>query len=302
MALGVLGCVLVGCGAAAVVAPQAYAHVGRGASLLAAGALDESEANYRLALEYDNHIAEAHVGLGLIAMRRGHLGEAERHLHSAIEINEDMVEAHNALGALSADRGDLAGAVDAFEAVLRIDPGQSDARYNLAVLHTMAERYAPARAHLLRLAQYSESADVHALLGFCEFQLGRRIAALQQVDRALRVDGENARAFLVAGLVWLDNNALGHARAAFGAAILAAEERREDETTSRFERTVQAKLLIMARVGVMEAALLQGDMPEARLQLRTIERAGAPGRLLMQLERRFRRAEQLSVGQQAARR
>jgi len=131
--------------------PAAVVLNDQGAALLARGDLDPAEARFRLALEYQPGFAEARANLGITALARGRLVEATRELEGALELNPDLAIAWNALGVVRDRRGDPGGARDAYVRALGIDPGDLDARRNLARALLAARRPRQARAHLLRL-------------------------------------------------------------------------------------------------------------------------------------------------------
>jgi tetratricopeptide (TPR) repeat protein len=137
--LGVL--LLAACPAHGPLNPKTALHQQRGAALLAGDRLDEAEAEYLLALEYNPKNPEALNGLGLIAFRRGDLRRAAKLLHDAIAHNDELAEAHNNLGVALLGLGDLREAARSFRAALSIDPGYLNARYNLVLaLRQLGER------------------------------------------------------------------------------------------------------------------------------------------------------------------
>ena len=71
----------------APVNPRAAMHQARGARLLTAHKLDEAEAQFLLALEYNRAFPEAANGLGLVAFSRGDLHKAVDHYRHALVHN-----------------------------------------------------------------------------------------------------------------------------------------------------------------------------------------------------------------------
>jgi Flp pilus assembly protein TadD len=131
-----IGVLVLGAGACVVRAPlnpKTVLHQQRGALLLANDQLDEAEAEFVLALEYNPRNPEAQNGLGLIAFRRGDLVRAAAHFRDALIQNDEFAEAHSNLGAVMLAWGDLQQATGCFRAALAIDPGYVNARYNLVL-------------------------------------------------------------------------------------------------------------------------------------------------------------------------
>lgn len=200
VAFALFAAVTCGC-ASGGMPPVALAHNTTGAEHLAAGRLDEAEARFRLALEYNGRFADAHANLGLVALERGHLAQAERHLRDAIRINEDFAQAWGNLGVVLERRGHAADAEQAFERALSIDPGLTSARRNLAFLHARHGRFDRARAQLMRLAELAaDDYEAQGLLAYCELRLGRPEAATARATYVLERDPGAAAARVVRGV------------------------------------------------------------------------------------------------------
>lgn len=192
------------CGAATL--PRvALEHDRAGAEHLVAGRLDEAEARFRLALEYQPGFAEAHANLGLVALARGRLVDAEQHLQTAVDLDSDFALAWADLGVVHerlAERAPerLREARRDYEEALSIDPGQTGARRNLAFLLARESLFVEARAHLLRLAELTPTdAEALGVLAWCELRLGRPVVAEERAAHALEVDPEAASPRLVRG-------------------------------------------------------------------------------------------------------
>jgi tetratricopeptide (TPR) repeat protein len=142
---------LAGCTAHAPLNPKTALHQQRGAALLANDRLDEAEAEYQLALEYNPKNPEALNGQGLIALRRGDLRRAARLLRDALLQNDELAEAHNNLGVVLLGLGDPQQARHSFRAALAIDPGYLNARHNLILALRQLGDPANARAEWLKL-------------------------------------------------------------------------------------------------------------------------------------------------------
>jgi len=243
----------------------AVAHNHAGAELLAHGRLDDAEARFRLALEYQPRFSEAHANLGLVAMRRGQLDDAERELRAAIRLNEDFALAYGNLGVVLEAKGDLQQAQDAYEHALSIDPGLVGPRRNLAVLLLRQDRFVEARAHLLRLVQLLPADGMaNGALAYAELRLSRPDAALERVAPILERDPEDAVARFVRGVVRANQGDLVGAEADL-------EQARRDELVGRQARLRLAALASVRgdheRAGALLTRLLRErrDDPAAQL-------------------------------------
>src|SRR5688572_23007322 len=78
----------------------AIQHNAEGADDLARGRLEEAEARFRLATEYNDTFSEPWNNLGLVAMQREQLDDALRFFETAIDLREDFAEAWNNVGVL----------------------------------------------------------------------------------------------------------------------------------------------------------------------------------------------------------
>lgn len=267
--------VLVGCASGGGLPREAIAHNHAGAVLLEHGELDDAEARFRLALEYQPRFSEPHANLGLVAMRRGHLEEAERELRAAIRINDDFALAHSNLGVVLEAQGDADGAQEAYEHALSIDPGLVGPRRNVAMLLLRRDRFVEARAHLLRLVQLLPAdGPANGALAYAELRLHRPAAALRRVRPILVERPDDAVAHFVRGVIRASRGDLRAAEADL-------EVARHDDLVGR-----QARLRLAA------IAQVRGDHERAAALLARLlrERPDDPAALLVAA------AEDLAVG------
>ena len=200
--VGFTACFMSACGAGAKLHPDALMHNAEGTALLQEGKLDDAEARFRLALEYNARFSEPHANLGAVALEREDLIDAEAHLRQAIRLNLDFAEAHSNLGIVYERQGKHAAARDSYEEALSIQPGLVAARRNLAVSLVRADKIRAARAHLLRLVQITPDDPVaQSLLAYCDVRLERLDAAKTRVDNVLAEHPEESVALVVRGIV-----------------------------------------------------------------------------------------------------
>lgn len=197
-------CPFVGC-ATTHLPQQAIEHNTAGVAALSDDHLDDAEARFRLALEYQPAFVESRANLGLVAFRRGHLEDAEGHLRMALNQDPDFDEAWSNLGLVLLAQNRRDEAVAAFESALAIDPGLVNARKNLAEVLLDQEDFAAARAQFMRLVQIvedesNEGAEAAAHLAYCELRLGRVQAALFRAETVIAVRPHAPLAHLVRGI------------------------------------------------------------------------------------------------------
>jgi tetratricopeptide (TPR) repeat protein/tRNA A-37 threonylcarbamoyl transferase component Bud32 len=111
---------------------SAIAHNSLGIALRAAGKNDQSEAEYRRAIELDPRYALAHYNLGNYVREQGdHVGAAACY-RRATELDPKFASAHYNLGVLLLTQGDFSGAVTRLGRVLELEPGRFQAHVQIA--------------------------------------------------------------------------------------------------------------------------------------------------------------------------
>jgi tetratricopeptide (TPR) repeat protein len=95
---------------------------------------DEACAAYRQAIALDARHCDAHVNLGRLLHEGGRLREAEVvYRHGVAHCAADATLLYN-LGVLQEDLGEAPAAADSYREALALEPGLTDAHYNLARL------------------------------------------------------------------------------------------------------------------------------------------------------------------------
>lgn len=173
---------------------RAAEYNARGADLLARGELDSAEANFQLALEYNDRYSEPYNNLGLIALTRGRVRDARLFFRRAVALNADFAEAWSNLGlalvrpAGGDDHGDPRAAVEAFREALSVDPELFAARINLVrTLMTMRDFHG-ALDHARRATQVRpHDAVAQALRAESALALSLMDEAFESAERAERL-------------------------------------------------------------------------------------------------------------------
>ncbi len=208
------------------------------------GRLDEAEARFKKALEYEANYTDARNSLGLLYDRLGRPADALREFNAVVAVDRDYAEAYNNIGvilrnqgraddavaafrkALAADpefsgaysnlalidedRGDLKGAEDQFKAALRRDPGNVAVRTNYGGLLYLQGRFEDARVELERaVAANPEYASAHNNLGAVYGKLGRATDEIAAYRRAIAIDPDYADVHHNMGLTLLKQGVIG---------------------------------------------------------------------------------------------
>ena len=149
--------------------------------------------------------ALVHANLGMALYRRDQPAQAIEELRLAIQLVPAFAMAHNDLGAALERMGDNTGAEDHYRAALRQAPGLVSAEANLAHLLVESGRTEEGVRRLRRLDdKRPNSPDVLFAAGDAAKQVGAYEEALGYVERLLRVEPRNARAFYLRGQIQLD--------------------------------------------------------------------------------------------------
>lgn len=226
---------------------QAIEHNAAGVAALSDEHLDDAEARFRLALEYQPAFVESRANLGLVAFRRGHLEDAEGHLRMALNQDPDFDEAWSNLGLVLLAQDRESEAIRAFESALAIDPGLVNARKNLAETLLGQGDFIGARAQLMRLVQIvqddsPEGGSAGAQLAYCELRLGRVQAALFRAETVIAVQPGAPLAHLVRGIARAQSGELELALADFIIAESDVSLRRDVYLRRAAVYVVQARL------------------------------------------------------------
>jgi tetratricopeptide (TPR) repeat protein len=165
------------------------AHNSLGQALFDSGHVQESLAQYQIAVRLDPTYAEAHYNLAIALARLKRTPEAIDHLQQAVGLQPDFAPAHNDLGIALADAGRWAEAVTQQETAIRLQPDYVDAHYNLGNALAQLGRLSEAADHFeqtLHLAP--DDLMAHNNLGNVWVGLHRWAEAREHYQAALRLN------------------------------------------------------------------------------------------------------------------
>src|SRR5687767_14432099 len=165
---------LAGCSAGAPLPPPAAALNRAGIEALERGDLETADARFSVALEYSPRFVDALVNLGLVELERGNFARARVLVERARRLNPDVAQPHHALGVLAERESRRDRASRHYYDALRVDPGFSPSRHNLARLLFESNQLEEALVQYQRLSGTAPR-DARALAGLVEtlVRLGR---------------------------------------------------------------------------------------------------------------------------------
>lgn len=144
----------------------------------------------------DAHLAQFHRVCGEAYCSQGRYETALIHQLSAVALAPQSLEYRNQLGFLRYVTGDDAASED-FEAVLRADPQNAEAWFNLAMIRFGQSQFGEAEQAFAQAAQLRpQDPEILNNLGVARFHNGRSAEAKLCFERALQVDPNNEDAKL----------------------------------------------------------------------------------------------------------
>lgn len=153
-----------------------------------------AEANYRTAIRLDPNFAEAYDNLGHLCIETQRDAEAADCLRKGIMLAPGRVQALVAFGSLLTKTGNAAAALPLLERAVAIDDRSVAAHRALGNALTRLRRYDEAEETLGRALDLAgtDVAEVVALLAQAQARQGKDDLAMQNLDRALKLDPDLA--------------------------------------------------------------------------------------------------------------
>ncbi len=119
-----------------------------------------------------------------ILVRQDDKAAATRLLQETVSRHPDNAKLHFAYGRMLLDTEDLEAAIVQFREVVKLDPGNDEALYSLALLELETERYALGEKHLLQLLERGQKAQsVYYYLGYAAAEQGHNKQAIEWYDK-----------------------------------------------------------------------------------------------------------------------
>ena len=141
--------------------------------------------------------------------------ESESSLRAAVARDPHSFEANHRMGEFCLREKDYHEAVRWLQAAYEIDPSNAGNEYELALAYQGAGDLTHARDHAQHLIAHAENADAHRLLGELDEELGEPLLAVQEDEKAVRLDPSEKNYFQW-GSELLTHRAVGPAIEVFG--------------------------------------------------------------------------------------
>jgi tetratricopeptide (TPR) repeat protein len=114
--------------------------------------------------------------------------ESERKLRAALASAPESFEANHQLGEFYLHAGRYRDSIPLLHAAYQIDPRMDGNAYDLALAYKEAGDLPQSREYVQKLLAHKDSADLHRLAGELDEKLGDPLAAVQEYERAARLD------------------------------------------------------------------------------------------------------------------
>ncbi len=251
-----------------------------GQSLLSGGKTDDAVAQLEKALQKDPGQSQAGFLLSGIYLRAGQPRKAVTVAEAVVNRLPNVAAHHNLLGIARGSVGDTAGARAAFERALKLDPGLTPAKLNLARLEIDAKAYDKAEQRLKQMiADNERNVGAHLALAAIAEQRGKAAEVRRALEKARDVEGPKQ---VKAALMLVDH----HMRQRRPAEALEAAKRAFSKASEDFNvLMVYARIRFAnndptgAALTLKDAARVADFFPErlvavALLQLQTPDLAG----------------------------
>jgi tetratricopeptide (TPR) repeat protein len=200
-------------------------HVNIGRVLAGQGKLESAAQQFSAAVRLDPGNATAHSNWGILLYQQQQWPEAIAHLRKAValqpadgaslgflfqaylatgnfasardvtaqieHLSPPSSETFSTLGALQGKAGDYPDAVVNLQKALQMEPGSSEAAYNLSLALLREGKVDDARAQLERVRETKDTAEVEDLLGEVFEREERPLDAVRSLERAVALEPQN---------------------------------------------------------------------------------------------------------------
>src|SRR2546428_93095 len=193
--------------------PSARKQFDYGKQVLEQGKFAEATAVFRELLQTIPNSPLLYNLLGFCDLKQGHTDAAVVHFKKAPELKSDYKAAHNNLGGIYLMQGRSQEAIQEFSAVIRTDPKDAQAFYNLARAELATNNHEAGLDHLRtahdlspRNAPIAASRACHELTGYSCCKLGKADEAVEDLQKAMARDPRNQEYVLELAEVFVTHN------------------------------------------------------------------------------------------------
>jgi tetratricopeptide (TPR) repeat protein len=160
-----------------------------GRALTEQGRVREANESYQRAIQMDAAFPIAHLNLAENLLAAGKRAEAVASMLKGLAAGSGSMGVVFTAASLFQRAGELERATICYEEVVKLDPGSSDARNNLATVLAAQGKLAEAAEHLQRgIRRDSGSVDMHFNLGQILLRMGQTNEAITAYRSALKLD------------------------------------------------------------------------------------------------------------------
>jgi tetratricopeptide (TPR) repeat protein len=114
--------------------------------------------------------------------------ESESKLRAALAAAPGSFDGNHQLGEFYFRAGRYRDSIPLLQTAYQIDPAMDDNAYDLAQAYKEAGEFSLAREYVQKLQTHKDSADLHRLAGELDEKLGDPLAAVQEEEKAVRLD------------------------------------------------------------------------------------------------------------------
>jgi tetratricopeptide (TPR) repeat protein len=173
-------------------ASQAKAHYDRATLLAEQGRTGEALAEYQEAIRLEPDFALAHNDLGYEYYAMGQLAQAEDEFEKALQADPKLAVAHANLANVYDDQGRYDEGLAVVEEALHLDPSLAYAHLVSAYLYVSLGRLGEAQASLEKSIELDSSlVDAHLMLGLIHYDQANYALAIECLDNALAEQSPN---------------------------------------------------------------------------------------------------------------
>lgn len=168
-------------------------HFDRGNELFGQGHVIQAMDEWKIAVRLNPNHPDAHLNLGMAFLERDEFDDAIKELDAAYRLDpnnktavEQLATALNERGSHASDAGDTTRAEADWDAVLDIDPDNSDAHYNLGLTLAEQDNLVDAEEHFRSAIKSDpEDLEIRSELASVLVRLERPIDAIHVLEEAL---------------------------------------------------------------------------------------------------------------------
>jgi tetratricopeptide (TPR) repeat protein len=160
--------------------------------------------------------------MGVVALRYGLADEAVRYGRLAVSLDPAHFDGWNLLGSAYYTKGEFALAAEAYEKAAAINPGAADVQRSLGLAYVELKEAAKAEAALKSAFAINSGWEAACYLGRLYYNEQRYEEALEYALKSIQMNGQNAGAYNLKGVVLNQLGRYAEAAGSFQAGLVLA--------------------------------------------------------------------------------